>query len=165
MSLNIFNVLGQNVRGLHSGYLEPGQYWLDAGLYLEYEASQEVGVNDKLEGKLLLEKSSGRYVNTANIVLAHEIGAGASNATEFELAWRTKYLLNKSFEPAIEFYGSYGELDITPTTLQDHRIGPVVSGSFATSHGNKLGYELGYLFGISAEAPGGTLKFVLEYEM
>jgi len=144
---------------------EPGQYWMDVGAYLEYEHAQETGVNDKLEGKLLLEKTSGAYVNTANIVLAHELGAGASSATEFELAWRTKYLLDPHFEPSIEFYGSYGELGVTPSNAQDHRIGPVVSGRFNTSPHHKLGYELGYLVGISDAAPSGTLKFLLEYEM
>jgi len=144
---------------------EPGQYWVDVGAYLEYEHAMEAGVNDKLEGKLLLEKTSGRYVNTANIVLAHEVGAGASTATEFELAWRTRYLLDPHFEPSIEFYGSYGELGVTPSTAQDHRIGPVISGKFTTSPRHKLGYELGYLVGVSDAAPSGTLKFLLEYEM
>lgn len=144
---------------------EPGEYWMDVGAYLEYEHAMESGVNDKLEGKLLLEKTSGHYVNTANIVLSHEVGVGASDATGIELAWRTKYLLSPHFEPSIEFYGDYGELGVSAANTQDLRIGPVFSGRYSLSPHHKLGYEFGYLAGVSEAAPSGTVKFNLEYEM
>jgi high-affinity iron transporter len=144
---------------------EQGEYWLDLGLYLEYEFAHEAGNNDKAEGKILLEKNVGKYVNTANLIFVRELGSGASNATNFEYAWRTKYLLDKAFEPAIEIYGEMGELGhVLPSDQQDHRIGPVFSGVLSSTTHSKWVYEAGYLFGVSDAAPDGTFKFVIEYE-
>jgi len=144
---------------------EQGEHWVDVGLYLEYVLSNETGGNDKVEGKLLLEKAVGRYVNTANLVFARHIGSGASTATDFEYAWRTKYIMSKSFEIGVELYGETGEVGRPlPSAQQDHRIGPVLSGVLANTAKGKWVYELGYLFGISNAAPDGTLKLNLEYE-
>ena len=144
---------------------EQGEYWVDLGLYLEYEIAHESGSNDKIEGKVLLEKNVGQYVNTANLIFVRALGSDASNATDFEYAWRTKYLYSKAFEPGIEIYGEMGEVGhVSPSDQQDHRIGPVFSGVFAGDAHSKWLYEAGYLFGVSDAAPNGTLKFVIEYE-
>jgi len=47
---------------------EQGQYWVDVGLYFEYEVSFEDDHADKIEGKLLLEKEMGSFIHTANII-------------------------------------------------------------------------------------------------
>ena len=144
---------------------EQGEYWVDVGLYFEYEFAHEAGNKDKVEGKLLLEKNVGKFVNTANLIFSRQVGSGSSNATEFEYAWRTKYLYSKSIEPGIEIYGEMGEVGhVSPSDQQDHRIGPVISGLLSGDSHGKWVYELGYLFGISDAAPDGTLKFVIEYE-
>ena len=144
---------------------EQGEYWVDVGAYLEYEVGHGAGSSDKIETKLLLEKSVGKYVNTANLVLVRQVGSNASNATNFEYAWRTKYIMSKRFEPGIEIYGEIGEVGhALPSAQQDHRIGPVMSGVLTSTHRGKWRYELGYLFGTSQAAPDGTLKFNLEYE-
>lgn len=54
------------------------------GLYLEYEHPRNSASNDKVEAKLLLEKTAGKFIHTANLVFAREIAG--SNATEFEYA-------------------------------------------------------------------------------
>lgn len=144
---------------------EQGEYWLDLGLYLEYEFAHEDGNNDKFETKILLEKAVGQYVNTANLIFARELGSDASNATNFEYAWSTRYLMSKSFEPGIEIYGEMGEVGhVLPSDQQDHRIGPVASGVLGGDAHSKWVYEVGYLFGVSDAAPNGTFKFVIEYE-
>ena len=145
---------------------EQGQYWVDVGAYLEYEVGHTSGSSDQVEGKLLLEKAVGQYVNTANLVLVREVGSNAANATNFEYAWRTKYLFSKAVELGVEIYGEMGELGhFLPSAQQDHRIGPVLSGVLPLgSRKGKWLYEVGYLFGASDAAPDGTLKFNLEYE-
>ncbi|MEJ2361073.1 MAG: hypothetical protein P8Z75_06545 [Gammaproteobacteria bacterium] len=142
-----------------------GEHWLDAGLYLEYAAPQDNGEPDELEGKVLLEKSVGRYLNTVNLIFVRHVGRDADNATEFEYAWRTSYYHSKAIQPGIELYGAMGELGhVLPASEQDHRAGPVLSGLLGRSDEGKWRYELGYLFGLSDAAPSGTLKFGLEYE-
>lgn len=63
---------------------EQGKYWVGVGLYLEYEHPRNSASNDKVEAKLLLEKTAGKFIHTANLVFAREIAG--SNATEFEYA-------------------------------------------------------------------------------
>jgi len=143
---------------------EPGKYWLDAGLYLEYESPVSSGPA-KLESKLLLEKAVGRYINTANLVMAREVGSGASSDVELEYAWRTKYKLRPEFEPGIELYGTAGtlaapKLDSSQTT----QVGPVATGKFHLGGRSAIAYELGYLFGLNNASPGGSVKWLIEYE-
>ena len=54
---------------------EQGEHWLDAGLYLEYAVARGAGTPDELESKLLLEKSVGAFVHTANMTTDHQVKA------------------------------------------------------------------------------------------
>ena len=145
---------------------EQGQYWLDAGLYLEYEVPRESGKNHKFEGKILLEKPVNNFVHTANLIFEHETGPGAMSETEFGYAWRSKWMLDKAFEPSIEVFGTFGDIgSFKSISKQDHRAGPVLTGSFTTGRKSKIKYEAGYLVGLTAAAPVGTAKWLLEYEM
>jgi len=145
---------------------EQGEYWLDAGLYLEYAVPRAAGTPNEIETKLLLEKSIGRFQHTANLVFVREVGNGAPNTTYFEYAWRSRYFVSPAIQPGIEIYGEMGEFGrVLPADQQDHRAGPVLSGILGQGgHGDKWKYELGYLFGLTDAAPSGTLKFNLEYE-
>ncbi len=140
---------------------EPGKQWLDAGLYLEYfvpAASQ----NEKqaLEFKLLLEKNSGSWRHTLNIVLAKQFGDSTKNAS-YGYAWRSQWRLTRAFNPGIEVYGTIGPLrKFRPIEQQSHLIGPVVYGKLADS----LKYEVGYLFGLTHGSVDGNIKFNLEVE-
>lgn len=144
---------------------EAGQYWVDVGLYLEYEHPSDPESADALEAKLLLEKTVDHFVHTANLVLAREIGSHSSSATQFEYAWRSQYLYKPQINPGFEVYGIMGEVGhVLPAAQQDHRIGPVIYGTFKDNHQHKWRYELGYLVGISDAAPSGTIKAMAELE-
>jgi len=144
---------------------DTGKYWMDTGLYLEYEKPADNGVPDKLEAKLLLEKTVHSFVHTANLVFEREIGNGAASEVEFGYAWRTKYLLRREFEPGIELYGNLGDIDDTPPASdQIHQAGPVVTGKYRIGGRSSIYYEAGYLFGLTSASPDGTVKWLLEYE-
>jgi len=71
---------------------------------------------------------------------------------------------HKVYSPSVAA-GEMGEVGHRlPGDQQDHRAGPAIYGEFAGSSKRKWLYEVGYLFGISAAAPAGTLKATLEYE-
>jgi len=143
---------------------EPGKHWLDSGLYLEYE-SPVGGGPAKLETKLLLEKATGRYVNTVNLVVARQVGSGASSDVELEYAWRTKYKFKPKFEPGIELYGAAGTLAAPKfDSSQPAQIGPVATGKFHLRGRGAVVYELGYLFGLNNASPSGSVKWLIEYE-
>lgn len=144
---------------------EPGQYWLDLGFYLEYEVQTGANKPEKLEAKLLLEKSIDRWVHTLNFEAKREVGGGASNTVDFAYAWRTKYKLKPEFEPGIEVYGDLGnDDDFGFIGNQSQQIGPVFTGAFAVSSKTKFVYEAGYLFGLTDDSPSNTFKWLLELE-
>lgn len=142
-----------------------GKNWLDAGIYLEYEVPSDKGEADKLEFKLLLEKSVSRWVHTANLILEKELGANASSGTEFGYAWRSKWRWKRELDFGFEAHGSFGEIsDGGRLSEQVHQAGPIVYGGLRLGDGDKLKYELGYLFGLTNEAEAGSLKWLIEYE-
>jgi high-affinity iron transporter len=144
---------------------QQGQYWLDAGLYTEYEFAPEGDVTSKFELKLLLEKGIGKIVHTTNLSVERGLG-GDGSESEFGYAWRTKYRFSPLFEPAIEIYGELGEAgNLNNVSQQDHRIGPVLMGKYPLSRKSKIGYEAGYLVGLNSNSPNGTIKGSIECEL
>ncbi len=141
---------------------EQGELWLDAGLYLEYIIPQSsLNKPDVIEFKLLLEKESGRLINTANLVLKKELGANAVNNTSAGYAWRSRWRWMRALEPGVEVYGSIGELgNSSALPRQTHQIGPVLLGKLPAG----LSYEIGYLFGLTTTSDKSMLKLVLGYE-
>jgi len=139
-----------------------GQYWLDPGVYFAYEApliNKQVG---KFEGKILLEKSMDKITNILNISFNKEVGGSAANPhMDGGISWSTKYRLSEYYEPGVEYYDDFSavthQLDYNQ---QSHQVGPVFYGRI-TRH---ISYNIGYLFGISATAPRGELKWIIEYE-
>jgi len=140
---------------------DQGQYWLDVGLYFAYETTVKEKTADKIEGKILLEKSFSDFTHTANITFEKQVGGGVEEETEAELAWSSRYRWKKYFEPGFELHSNFGELnEHKPYDEQKHQIGPVFYGKVGP-----VKYDIGYLFGITDPAPEGELKWIMEYEM
>lgn len=141
---------------------EQGEYWLDVGAYGEYIIPKSsLNKPDTFEFKLLLEKQLGKFVHTSNIVLKQEIGSNANQNALVAYTWRSKWRKLRVWEPAIEIYGSLGELSHNkPLSQQSHQVGPVFMGKFH----NGFNYEIGYLFGLTSGSDQGAIKLVLGYE-
>lgn len=140
-------------------FTEPGEYWVDAGARVTYDFNMEDGA-DKIEGKLLLAKDTGPLHHRANIILEREVGDESDDETEFGVSASSRYRFVDTFEPGIELYSDFGEIfKSSDWNDEDHRIGPVFYGK-----AGKFKYEAGYLFGISDDAPDGTLKAIFAYE-
>jgi len=140
---------------------EPGEQWLDAGLYLEYKApASSQNTAQSLEFKLLLEKDTGAWLHTLNLVLAKEFGASVRDTT-FGYAWRSKWQVARAFNPGFEAFATIGPLRrFRPVDQQSHLVGPVIYGKLT----NSLNYEAGYLFGLTRGSVDGNIKFNLELE-
>jgi len=137
---------------------EPGQYWLDAGLHVEYEMPVEEGGTDELVFQVLLEKGQGRLLHRTNLRLERELESGAQVGSG--LAWGSRLRLGPSFEPGVEYHARFGPLaGGTPFDSQAHLLGPVIYGRLG-----RVKYDLGYLFGLSDAAPDGMLKWIIEVE-
>jgi len=140
---------------------EQGQYWVDVGLYFEYEVSFEDDKADKIEGKFLIEKEMGHFTHTANIIFEKQVGGDSEKETEGGLAWGSRYRWQEYFEPGFELHSEFGELNEGKSfDEQEHLVGPVFYGKIGS-----FKYDIGYLFGVSNDAPDGQLKWIIEYEI
>jgi hypothetical protein len=140
---------------------EQGQYFVDIGFLLEYAVSVEDKHADKLEWAFLFDKTVGPVENIANVIFEHEVGGGHTNETDAGFAWSSRYRFDPHFEPGFEYHGDFGGLNEGKSyDEQSHQIGPVFYGKLFSN----VKYDVGYLFGVSEEAPQGELKWILEYE-
>jgi hypothetical protein len=146
---------------------DQGKYWADLGLYTEYAHSHISGEPDELEVKLLVEKNVDPVTVTANLIFNRELGTGAGKGVGFEYALRVNYPWTREVQFGVEAYGEPGRLTgFAAVNEQEHIIGPVLSGKFNLGNmPGALGYQLGYLFGVTDASPRGTVKWMLEYEV
>jgi len=142
---------------------EQGERFLDAALYAEYIMPQRsLNKPDAFEFKVLLEKEYGHQIHTFNLLLKKELGARAKNNTTVGYAWKSNWRWKRFLEPGFEIYGALGEIGNTSVlSRQTHQIGPVVTGKFRSG----IGYELGYLFGLTTASPPGAVKLIFSYEL
>lgn len=140
---------------------EPGEHWLDLGLYAAYEIALEEDHADKAEAKLLLAKNTAQFTHYANIILEKEVGAHSEEGTELGLAWSSRYRWRPELEPGVEVHSNFGPLSENLSyDEQRHQVGPALYGTLPGG----VGYDVGYLFGVSSAAPDGEMKWILEYE-
>jgi hypothetical protein len=163
-----------NITGIESVFqLTPqGKYFLDAGLYLEYDKSASSQQPDEVEAKLLLQKDFNPFLVLVNLVFNKEIGPAAERGIGFE--YSTEATLPLFRNTAMNAYAglqAFGELgaiggDFAPFTQQTHYAGPVLGGSVKLgSLPGALEFEVGYLFGLTGRSARGLPKAILEYEI
>jgi len=141
---------------------DQGKYWLDAGIYLEYQLKDDNDAPDIFEGKLLLEKNIQGYQHTLNLTIEQELGSKGDDDLEFEYAWRTRKKLTDKLKLGFEAFGKLGELrDIKATEDQDHRAGPVVYHEFNLGD-LEVEYKLAWLFGLTSATPDHTFRWQIE---
>lgn len=148
---------------------EPGEGWLDAGVYTEYTRSALHGretPDDLLVGGVFL-KDIGRTTHTLNLFLDRAFSPDEDvSGVRLSYAWQSRWNIWRSFAPAIELFGRAGRVDRLDG-LQDTQlmVGPVATGTVLLGSAGKLRYEAGYLFGATDATPSGTLRWKLEMEV
>jgi FTR1 family protein len=143
---------------------EPGQYWADFGVLVEYEHPMHGDISE-LAVAPIIEKTFGPWVATGNFFFEREIGGGASSDTVFAYAARLKYLLHPRFEPAIEAFGEPGPIGKSGSfDHQEHWIGPAVYGQVGLGAKSKLLYSGSLQFGTTQVSSDQRFILRLEYE-
>jgi high-affinity iron transporter len=137
-----------------------GEYWVDVGLKAEYKYNTGGG-NDSAKVKFLFAKDTGDFSHKLNLNLSRSFTSDSPDGLKTDMAWGTKYRYDRNFNPGIELYNEFGSFtDGDSSNEQKRRIGPAFYGQIT----DRVGYEIGYLFGLTDATPDGTLKVVLEYE-
>ena len=142
---------------------EPGEYWLDLGLFAEFERDYG-GQGSALKVGPMLQKEWGALQANLNLLFAKGLGAAAGDGTELDYAWQAKWRGNPRFEPGVQGFGtvgSSGELG-HPTA---HKLGPAFFSQAVLDGRNKIRFDAAVLFGLNGHSPGTTVRFNLEYEI
>jgi hypothetical protein len=142
-----------------------GKYWLDAGIFAEYERVVRDGDHDNVTLGMLLQKEFGNSLTTLNLLFNRELGAGREHDLGVEYRFQSRWRVNPAFEPGIEIYGEPGRLQhLDSYEDQRVRVGPAVVGTLPLGLPGKLKYEFAYLFGASRASEHRTVRTMLEYE-
>ena len=116
-------------------------------------------INFKATTKLL-EKEFGNITHVANINFEKQVGGDTEKELEAGLAFSSRNRWKKYFEPGVEYHIDFGELRKgNDFDEQEHLLGPVFYGKVGS-----IKYDIGYLFGLSDDAPDGKLKWIIEHE-
>lgn len=148
--------------GVRWQFLKPEEAWVSAAVDLGYKMATDSGQADKIETKLLLAKTIGKFSHLANIAIEEEIGKYSRNGIGVKGGWRSNYVFKDYLAPGIEFYADTGKLrDDLTYEEQRYQLGPNITGKIAKN----IKYDVGYLFGISHNATDERLKLLVSYVM
>jgi hypothetical protein len=154
---------------------EPGEYFADFGLYVEYGQSMTHGSfagSNELTFGPVIAKDIGRTTHTVNLFLTRQLGPDqSSSGLDFSYAWQSRWNLWEPLSPAIEIYGDAGTVGRFPGISQQQLLlGPVAVGllklnDLGLGHAGTIKYEIGWLFGATQATPTGTLRWRVELEI
>ncbi|HUR39633.1 MAG TPA: FTR1 family protein [Verrucomicrobiae bacterium] len=133
---------------------EPGQYFLDYGLFAELKVPLENGHPFALEAGPMFQKEIGQLVNNLNVLVEREFGDNAAH--EFEIGYRgqTRYRSGSRIELGAQ---AFGEEDA-------HLLGPAVFGGGRMSDHSKYKWDAALLAGLTEDAEDFRLRWEVEFE-
>jgi hypothetical protein len=142
---------------------EPGQYWLDLGLFAELARDYGEGHNAIKLGPMF-QKEIGSVQANINVFFERALGADADPGAEISYQYQLKWRGDPRFEPGLQGFGTMGRTnDFGHQT--EANIGPAFFGQIPTGGRSKLKYNAAVLFGLNNNTPDTTVRFQIEYEM
>ena len=142
---------------------EPGEYWLDLGLFAELDHDYS-GSGNSISIGPLLQKEVGAMQANLNLLFQRGLGSLAAEGTEFNYAWQLKWRGNPRFEPGVQGFGTLGSTGELGHPFE-HKLGPAVFSQVQVSDRNKLKADAALLFGLNRNSPNTTVRFTLEFEI
>ena len=141
---------------------EPGQYWVDLGLFAELARDYAEGRNEIAIGPMF-QKEIGSVQANVNVFFARELGAGAEPGAEVSYQYQVKWRGDSRFEPGLQGFGTMGRTNDFGHQTESN-IGPAFFGQIPTGGRSKLKYNAAVLFGLNHNTPDTTLRFQIEWE-
>ena len=142
---------------------EPGQYWLDLGLFAEFASDYGSGLNAIKIGPMF-QTQVGPVQSNLNILFERQLGAEAEPGAAIDYQWQLKWRGNPHFEPGLQGFGTLGRTNNFGHQTEN-RIGPAFFGQVVTSPRHKIKYDAAVLFGLTNNTASTTVRFQIEYEM
>lgn len=133
---------------------EPGQFFLDPTLYLEYNRKIDLARQNKLEGKLLLSRDFDKVNFAINPVYEFFWAPGDPNH-ESGLDVGLSYELSHKFSVALESTTRYEFVRDADNETSSY-FGPTIS--FATG---EVYYTVGYAWGLTDDSNDARVRFLL----
>lgn len=133
---------------------EPGQYFMDFGLFAEYALPLESGKPQELVLGPMLQKELGRAVTNLNVLAARQFGSNAESEIEVKYRLQSRLRSGGALDAGLQ---AFGEKDA-------HLLGPAVFGLTRLDARHKLKYDAALLRGLTADAEDWRLRWQVEYE-
>ena len=141
---------------------EPGQYWMDLGLFAELAHDYAEGRNAITIGPMF-QKEIGLVQANVNVFFERKLGAGAEPGDEVSYQYQLKWRGDSRFEPGLQGFGTMGRTNDFGHQTESN-IGPAFFGQIPTGGRSKLKYNAAVLFGLNHNTPDTTLRFQVEWE-
>jgi hypothetical protein len=142
---------------------EPGEYWLDLGLFAELERDFGAGGSALTIGPML-QKEFGPVQANLDVFFARPLGSQAGG-TAYDYAWQVKWRGNPRFEPGLQGFGVLGSSGGASVSPNEHKLGPAFFSQAVIGGRNKVKFDAALLFGLNRNSPDTTVRFTLEYEI
>jgi hypothetical protein len=142
---------------------EPGQYWVDLGLFAELAYDYPVRRKAIALGPMF-QKEIDAFQGNLNVFFERELGSSAEPGAAINYEWQMKWRGNARFEPGLQGFGTLGRTNDFGHQTQSN-IGPAFFGQILIGTRNKLKYDAAVLFGLNRNTPDTTVRFEIEYEI
>ncbi len=141
---------------------EPGEYWLDLGLFAELARDYGAGGSSVTIGPML-QKELGPVQGNVDVFFVRALGGQTGQGNEYDYSWQVKLRGNPRFEPGLQGFGTLGSTgDGSPA---QHKLGPAFFSQAVIGGRNKVKFDAALLFGVNRNSPDTTVRFTLEYEI
>lgn len=131
-----------------------------AGIMVEYKIPSLDDEADEINARLIVRHKGRNTDSIFHFGGEREVGKNSGDQTYADIRASFGYIVNENLKTALDYLGKSAAFhEIMEMSKHDHRIGPVVYGDM--DHGFE--YQLGYLAGISDDAPDHSFKMSLGY--
>ena len=145
---------------------EPGRYWADWGIILEYSHATDEVDKDAYKIMPIVQKRFSKTMTTLNLGFERNPTENGTNSLQFSYGWQYLWLGNPAYQFALEGYGQVGEVTHwAPKSQQTHQIGPALVGKFKSGPDSGWEYRMGLYFGLTSATPNEALIVSVEYEL
>ena len=144
--------------------LTQGQYPFDLALHTNLFFNQGPGSGYALELGPALQTEIGRTQFNVNLIFERTFGAAEAHPTQLKYQWQVKYRYKPMFEFGLQGFGELGEWNHwSPKNYQSHRVGPMISGTYALGGKQALKYQLAVLYGSIYSVNGYMVSTRIQY--